>query len=63
MQLGDKEEFVKEFVRGYLDGHDIEEMEPEQMHDNITRVEGFAEGVYQSLLNLKEMVVEEGCEV
>jgi len=49
MQLGDKETFVKEYVAGYIAGHDLEIMEEAQMHDKIVQVEGYASGQYDML--------------
>ncbi len=50
MVLGDKETFVKEFVAGYIAGHDLEIMEEAQMHDKIVQVEGYASAQYDMLL-------------
>jgi hypothetical protein len=50
MELGDKETFVKDYVKGYIDGHDLESMEESQMHDKVIQVEGYAAAQYDMIL-------------
>lgn len=59
MELGDKEKFVKEFVSGYIEGHDLEAMEEAQLHDKIVQVEGYAAAQYDMLLMLIEGSIDD----
>ena len=49
--LAPKKEFVEEFMQGYMTGHqtELEEMEPELMERKLIKVEGYAEGFYDTL--------------
>jgi|TARA_R100000501_G_C2563339_1_gene73095 hypothetical protein len=50
--LAPKEEFIRDFMQGYLDGHSekLEQMEPEDMERKLIMIEGYAIGFYDMLV-------------
>lgn len=49
MELGDKDSFVQEYIKGYLDGHDIELLNENEMNDKINQIQGYAEATFNMI--------------
>ena len=49
--LAPKEEFIRDFMEGYMVGHQgkLEDMEPEDMERKLIMIEGYAIGFYELL--------------
>ena len=46
MDLSNKEKFVEQFVKGFIDGHDLEEWNPEEIEEKINEVTGYAKAQF-----------------
>lgn len=58
MKLPPLNEFVEEYVQGFIEGQQdkLESMAPEQINEAIEKAQGFATGYWQALQAGKRMV-------
>jgi hypothetical protein len=58
MRLGSRDEFISEYVDGYMDANreEFEKMDVEELQEKLSKAEGWAAGYYDSLMCSKVVV-------